>query len=59
MRRYFSFSGGGFNSHSFLAGMISGSLDSLHKSGRIRDIGLLTRSVDGFSANSGGSWFLS
>ena len=59
MRRYFSFSGGGFNSHSFLAGMISGSLDSLDKSGRIRDIGLLTRSVDGFSANSGGSWFLS
>ena len=59
MQRYFSFSGGGFNSHSLLAGMISGSLDALESSGRIRDVGLLTRSVGGISANSGGSWFLS
>ena len=59
MQRYLSFSGGGFNSHSLLAGMIAGSLDALEKNGRIRDLGLLTRSVDGLSANSGGSWFLS
>ena len=59
MQRYLSFSGGGFNSHSLLAGMIAGSLDALEKNGRIRDLGLLTRSIDGFSANSGGSWFLS
>lgn len=59
MQRYFSFSGGGFNTHSLLAGMISGSLDALEKAGRIRDVGLLTHSVGGFSANSGGSWFLS
>ena len=59
MQRYLSFSGGGFNSHSLLAGMIAGSLDALEKDGRIRDLGLLTRSVDGFSANSGGAWFLS
>ena len=59
MKRYLSFSGGGFNSHSFLAGMLSGALDSLEDAGRIRDVGLLTQSVGGFSANSGGSWFLS
>ena len=58
MERYLSFSGGGFNSHSLLAGMIAGSLDALEKDERIRDLELLTRSVDGFSANSGGSWFL-
>ena len=59
MQRYLSFSGGGFNSHSLLAGMIAGSLDTLEKNGRTRDLGLLTRYVDGFSANAGGSWFLS
>ena len=59
MERYFSFSGGGFNTHSLLAGMISGCLDALENSGRIRDVGLLTKSAAGFSANSGGSWFLS
>ena len=59
VQRYFSFSGGGFNTHSFLAGMISGSLDALENAGRIRDVGLLTQAVSGFSANSGGSWFLS
>jgi len=59
MKRYFSFSGGGFNSHSFLAGMLSGALDSLEDAGRIRDIELLMQSVGGLSANSGGSWFLS
>ena len=39
MKRYLSFSGGGFNSHSFLAGMLSGALDSLEDAGRIRDLG--------------------
>lgn len=56
--RYLAFSGGGFNTHSMLAGMLAGTLDGLNKVRQVRDISLLTREIDGISANSGGSWFL-
>jgi hypothetical protein len=56
---YLAFSGGGWNSHSMLAGMISGALDELEDSGQPRSLSKLLESVEGISANSGGSWFLS
>jgi hypothetical protein len=42
-----------------LAGMISGALDALEDSGQPRSLAKLLESVEGISANSGGSWFLS
>ena len=57
--RYLAFSGGGFNTHSMLAGMVAGVMDSFTATQRIRDLDLLMRHVDGVSSNSGGSWFLS
>ena len=56
---YLSFSGGGWNSHSSLAGWISGSLDGLAASGRTSDLKTLLGQIKAVSANSGGSWFLS
>ena len=56
--RYLAFSGGGFNTHSMLAGMLAGTLDGLNSERQVRDVSLLTREIDGISANSGGSWFL-
>lgn len=56
--RYLAFSGGGFNTHSMLAGMLAGTLDGLDNERQVRDVSLLTREIDGISANSGGSWFL-
>jgi hypothetical protein len=49
-----SFSGGGWNSHSILAGLLSGALDASNT-----DLQGLFRNVQGISANSGGTWFLS
>jgi len=58
-KAYLAFSGGGWNSHSMLAGMVSGALDALEDSGQPRSLKKLFESVDGIAANSGGSWFLS
>lgn len=55
---YTCFSGGGWNSHSFLAGMISGSLDAQEKEGKGRSLATLLQNLEGISANSGGTWFL-
>jgi len=57
---YLAFSGGGWNSHSMLAGMIAGMLDGMHKERRMapRSLDRLFNNVEGISANSGGSWFL-
>ena len=54
-----SFSAGGFNTHSMLAGMTAGLIDALADRGRIRDLGLAVDNVDTFSSNSGGAWFMS
>jgi hypothetical protein len=56
---YLGFSGGGWNAHSSLAGWISGSLDGLAARGQTSDLTTLLSQIDGISANSGGSWFLS
>jgi len=59
---YLAFSGGGWNSHSMLAGMIAGMLDGMHNERRNemarRSLLRLFYNVEGISANSGGSWFL-
>jgi len=59
---YLAFSGGGWNSHSMLAGMIAGMLDGMHNERRNemarRSLLRLFHNVEGISANSGGSWFL-
>ena len=55
---YACFSGGGWNSHSFLAGMLSGSLDAQEKEGKGRSLSKLLQNLEGISANSGGTWFL-
>jgi hypothetical protein len=52
--RLVSFSGGGWNSHSILAGLLSGALDASKT-----DLKGLFSNVQGISANSGGTWFLS
>jgi hypothetical protein len=52
--RLVSFSGGGWNSHSILAGLLSGALDASNT-----DLKSLFSNVQGISANSGGTWFLS
>jgi len=57
-KRYLAFSGGGWNSHSMLAGMVSGSLDAMESKGLGRSITTLFKGVEGIAANSGGGWFL-
>lgn len=57
--RYVAFSGGGWNSHSSLAGLIAGGLDGLSSKGQTGDLATLMGAVKGIAANSGGSWFLS
>jgi len=54
LNRLLSFSGGGWNSHSTLAGLLSGAMDV---SGV--DLQSLFEKIDSVSANSGGTWFLS
>ena len=56
--RFISFSGGGGNSHSMLAGMVAGSPDALENAGQPRSLASLLKSVRGISGNSGGTWFL-
>ncbi len=57
--RFLGISGGGWNSHSVASGLISGALAGLSKrENRAIDLGTLMADVDGLSANSGGSWFL-
>lgn len=58
-KRFLSFSGGGWNTHSSLAGLVAGGLDGLSGVGRKGDLTTLLADVEGISANSGGSWFLS
>ena len=55
---YLAFSGGGWNSHSFLAGMVAGALDAYSREKGNRSLNALFKNVDGISANSGGAWFL-
>lgn len=56
--RALSFSGGGHNSHSLLAGFFAGALDRLERLGSRNGLSDLMSRVDGLSALSGGSWFL-
>ena len=56
---YVCFSGGGWNTHSALAGVIAGGLDRLATQGNSSDLSTLLGKVQGIAANSGGSWFLS
>lgn len=56
--RYVAFSGGGWNSHSSLAGMVAAGLDGLAAAGRSANLATLMAGVNGIAANSGGSWFL-
>lgn len=56
--RALSFSGGGHNSHSMLAGLFAGALDRLERLGSRDGLTDLMSRVDGLSALSGGSWFL-
>ena len=51
---YVSFSGGGWHSHTSLAGWVAGLLDSTGQ-----DLTHAFEHVDGLSANSGGGWFMS
>jgi len=56
---YLAFSGGGWNTHSMLAGMIAGMLDGQQRGPmNRRSLDRLFNNVEGISANSGGSWFL-
>jgi hypothetical protein len=58
--RFLGISGGGWNSHSIASGVISGALAGLSKqTNQVVDLETLMGDVDGLSANSGGSWFLS
>jgi hypothetical protein len=58
--RFLGISGGGWNSHSIASGLISGSLAGLSKQiNKSVDLKTFTGDIDGLSANSGGSWFLS
>lgn len=59
LRRFLSWSGGGWNSFSTLAGLVAGGLDGLAASGRSSDLATLFAKAEAISANSGGSWFLS
>ena len=56
---YLTFSGGGWNSHSLLAGLLAGSLDGLAAQKGSSSIDSLLGRISGIAANSGGSWFLS
>jgi len=58
--RFLGISGGGWNSHSIASGLTSGALAGLSKqTNQAVDLRTLMGDVDGLSANSGGSWFLS
>ena len=58
--RFLGISGGGWNSHSIASGLISGSLAGLSKQvNKSVDLKTFMGDIDGLSANSGGSWFLS
>ena len=57
-QRFVGISGGGWNSHSSLAGLVSGGLDGLSARGRPSDLATLFADVEGIAANSGGSWIL-
>jgi hypothetical protein len=56
---YLTFSGGGWNSHSLLAGLLAGSLDGQAAKQGSSSINNLLGGFNGIAANSGGSWFLS
>ena len=56
---YLTFSGGGWNTHSLLAGLLAGSLDGLAAQKGSSSIDSLLGRISGIAANSGGSWFLS
>ncbi|MEB3319731.1 MAG: ELWxxDGT repeat protein [Cyanobium sp.] len=60
-KRHLCFSGGGFNTHSFLAGLFAGALDVMEERGSEPGSALsdLMANVEGIGAISGGSWFLS
>ena len=58
--RFLGISGGGWNSHSIASGLTSGALAGLSKqTNQVVNLRTLMGDVDGLSANSGGSWFLS
>lgn len=58
---WLAMSGGGWNTHSLLAGLVAGALDALEeRSGQTGDpLERLMGNVEGIGAISGGSWFLS
>ena len=58
MTSFLSFSGGGWNTFSNIAGAITGGLDELEDSGTERNIDNLLESYNYISGNSGGTWFL-
>lgn len=60
-RPYVCFSGGGWNTHSLLAGLFAGALDAMEARGSEPAAALsdLMENVEGIGAISGGSWFLS
>ena len=59
--RYLAFSGGGWNTHSLLAGFFAGALDVMEERGSAAGEAMddLMKNVKGIGAISGGSWFLS
>ena len=59
--RYLAFSGGGWNTHSLLAGFFAGALDVMEERGSAAGTAMddLMKNVKGIGAISGGSWFLS
>lgn len=59
--RYLAFSGGGWNTHSLLAGLFAGALDVMEERGSAAGAAMddLMKNVKGIGAISGGSWFLS
>jgi ELWxxDGT repeat protein len=59
--RYLAFSGGGWNTHSLLAGFFAGALDVMEDRGSAAAEAMddLMKNVKGIGAISGGSWFLS
>ena len=60
-KRYLTFSGGGWNTHSFLAGIIGGGMDAMEEGGSKpkRALEAMMENIEGIGAISGGSWFLS
>ena len=56
--RFLSLSGGGWNTHSNLAGVFAASMDWQKTNNKSRDIADLLSKYNYISANSGGTWFL-